>query len=31
MEEMQWFGSALLGVLDASNIGYGYGLALAEI
>ena len=30
MEEMKWFGSALLNVLAASNVGCG-GLALAEI
>jgi hypothetical protein len=31
VEEMKWFSSALLGVLAANNLGFGFGdLALAE-
>jgi hypothetical protein len=31
MEEMKWSSSGLLGVLVANNLGFGFGLALAEI
>jgi hypothetical protein len=26
MEEMKWFGSAMLGVLDANSFGFGLAL-----